>query len=320
MLTCLLTLTLALAGRAPVRARPGSGRGTAAVRMDAAAAAAFAADVSIEAWAGRWRVVRLPEDAVSRARVEVSPSDVSWEAFTETVTIARSPESPGIGLVLIEAGEADGLGLVLIEGVAPGSNAAALSVGTFLPGDVIAAAGTPGGPSFSTEGITYDATVGVLSSLDPMAPVVLTLKRLRPRPFITVRLEFPQAEGRDDESVTLYSGMNLRRVMLGSGINLNDPLARRFDAGIGTGDCGGEGCCCTCAVDVLKGVEVLSAQGAQERQMLAKFPRWRLACKTSVVNLVASGEMVVRVSPRGFDGFYGKDERDANGKLQYRGL
>jgi hypothetical protein len=30
---------------------------------------------------------------------------------------------------------------------------------------------------------------------------------------------------------------------------LNDPLARRFDAGVGTGDCGGEGTCCTCAFD-----------------------------------------------------------------------
>jgi len=51
----------------------------------------------------------------------------------------------------------------------------------------------------------------------------------KPRATVTVR--FPEAEGREDARMTLYQGANLRRAMLSSGVALNDPLARRFDAG-----------------------------------------------------------------------------------------
>jgi ferredoxin len=74
------------------------------------------------------------------------------------------------------------------------------------------------------------------------------------------------------------------------------PLATSAD---GTGDCGGEGCCCTCALEVIKGAETLNEQKAQERQMLRKKPRWRLACRARIdPTLEEDSELVLKVSPR----------------------
>lgn len=38
--------------------------------------------------------------------------------------------------------------------------------------------------------------------------------------------------------------------------------------------------------------------GIQEGQILAKNPRWRMACKTIVGNGAQEGRMVVKVNPR----------------------
>ena len=63
-----------------------------------------------------------------------------------------------------------------------------------------------------------------------------------------------------------------------------------------------------------RGAAALSEQGAQERQILAKYPRWRLACKASIADLEEDVEVVVKVQPRNFDGFYGEDEVDLDGQ------
>lgn len=311
---------LARAGvRGPVLRASAPRRGGLAV-MDggASAVASDDADLDLDGWAQRWRVSRLAQDANNPERIEASPTEARWEALPVPISIARS--RPGLGLLLVEAGATDGLGLVLVDGVAPGSNAAELPPGTVRRGDVLSAARVPGGAWRSVEGLPYDETVGVLGALDPAAgSVELLLKRQRSRPKLTVSLVYPQGGAEADSTVTLYSGQNLRRTLLAKGVGLNDPLARRFDAGIGTGDCGGEGCCCTCAVEVVRGVEALSPQGSQERQMLSKFPRWRLACKAAVGTLAEDAEITLKVTPRDFEGFYGKEEYDANGKPLYRG-
>lgn len=350
------------APRAALR-RPAARNTRAAIR-----AAEAPTVLELDAAAAVWAVGIREADALNGPSVEVYSKEVAWEVRTVRATIERSAASPGIGLILVEAGAADdasGLGLVLVEGVADGSNAARLPAGSVLAGDVLIGAGLPGGVTKSTEGFAYDQTVAVLQvrrgaaqfesrapcaapdratpppprahaarlpsrarppraraqSLDPAAGgVELVLKRLVKRPALAVTLQFPQSDARADARITLYSGAGLRRSMLASGVDLNDQLARRFDAGIGTGDCGGEGCCCTCAVEVVKGMDCLSPISSQERQMLARFPRWRLACKTSIERLDADAELVLRVTPRGFDGFYNEVERDANGKLLKRGV
>jgi ferredoxin len=81
------------------------------------------------------------------------------------------------------------------------------------------------------------------------------------------------------------------------GVKLNDPLARRFDSG-GSGDCGAEGTCATCVVNIVKGGNLLSPLKEQEKQILANKPKWRMACRTFVGHGMQEGELTIQVSPR----------------------
>jgi ferredoxin len=112
-----------------------------------------------------------------------------------------------------------------------------------------------------------------------------------------VKLQYPPAQNEPDTTIELFAGENLRRAMLTRGIKLNDKLSRRFDSG-GTGDCGADGTCATCVVAIVKGEEILSPQKMQEKQILIKNPRWRLACKTTVGYGFQEGELTIRVNPR----------------------
>lgn len=48
-------------------------------------------------------------------------------------------------------------------------------------------------------------------------------------------------------------------------------------------------------------------------QVTKRFPRWRLACKTTLGPMEHDEEMVLKVQPRNWDGFYGEDEVDVDG-------
>ena len=128
-----------------------------------------------------------------------------------------------------------------------------------------------------------------------------TVRRLVRQPIVSVRLQFPGEEGRADETLEMLPGQPLRQTILSRGIKLNDPLALRFDSG-GPGDCGGEGCCCTCAVQVVAGLDALNEQKSQERQMLKKHADWRLGCRAAISpSLDADSELVIRASPRNWN-------------------
>jgi len=229
-------------------------------------------------------------------RAQVLPNVFGWDT-EEVVTRVERRNGPSLGIVLEEIGSAEDIGLVLVDSCVDGGNAAAASL-PLLPGDLMVAVANAGGPALCVEALPYDATIAALGSLDPSQPVELTLRRLVKLPRCAVTLKFAASENRADEQFELLGGMPLRRSILSKGIKLNDPLARRFDAGWGTGDCGGEGTCCTCAVDVIEGTEVLNGQGSQERQMLSKHPSWRLACKASIVNIEQDTRLVLKVAPR----------------------
>ena len=159
-----------------------------------------------------------------------------------------------------------------------------------------------GAPATACETATYDATVEALGSLDPaLGSLIFTVRRLVRQPIVSVRLQFPGEEGRADEQLEMLPGQPLRQTILSRGIKLNDPLALRFDSG-GPGDCGGEGCCCTCAVQVVAGLGALNEQKSQERQMLRKHADWRLGCRARISGaLDEDSELVVRVSPRSWN-------------------
>ena len=146
--------------------------------------------------------------------------------------------------------------------------------------------------SVKTECLGYDSTVealvGMLSALDAStvqeASVSLTLKRLRRRPVVDVRLIYPPEQNLEDEVIHLQPGDNLRLAMLQRGVKLNDPFAARYDGKAANGgNCGGGSLCRTCAVSVLRGGELLSTPKQNEQTMMKDSPRWRLACKVSPV-------------------------------------
>jgi ferredoxin len=206
----------------------------------------------------------------------------------------------GIELLEVEGGRQDGLGVVIVNGLVQGGNAERACNNnaddeTIMYGDSISSAdlliqrkSDTEVTSVTTECLDYESTVDALSTLlSPLhdetknidsASIIVTLKRLRRRPKINVRLEYPPDQNLPSETITLQPGDNLRMSMLQRGIKLNDPLAKRYDGKpTGSGNCGSSGLCRTCAVSVVRGGELLSPPKVNEKKMLEDTPRWRLA-------------------------------------------
>jgi ferredoxin len=241
----------------------------------------------------------------------------SKELFADTLQY-KVKRDGGLGLILTElaGGREDGVGITIIEEIVKGGNSENVGI---LPGDSIVAVSvsqggnvvgeTDGGAmetneqrvSASTECLAYDSTIDVLTSLPPPSSpdevLDIRVKRIRRKPKVAVKLQYPPEENLPDTTIELFSGENLRRAMLTRGIKLNDALSRRFDSG-GTGDCGADGTCATCVIGVAKGEELLSPMKQQEEQILANKPRWRMACKAVVGYGMAEGEMTLQVNPK----------------------
>ena len=222
-----------------------------------------------------WAVQRLKDGGA-----RVGSNSLRFRAVDVDMVVPRSPESPGIGLGLEELGSDGEIGLVLVDTVVEGGNAAKAS-SPFLVGDALISVRDAAGDleDVRLEGATYDDTVAALGALPAaLGDLIFTVRRLERQATVNLRLQFEPSEKRADEQLVLLPGQPLRQTILARGIKLNDPLALRFDSG-GPGDCGGEGCCCTCAVQVVSGQELLSGAKTQEKQMLRKHPDWRLGAR-----------------------------------------
>lgn len=242
------------------------------------------------------------------------------ENFVDTVmvTFPRSKDA-GLGIELTElaGGRDDGLGITVVTGLVPGGSADGAGI---LPGDSITEVSVvrmkrqTGGDSLlvleekqqqwnvRTECFSYDATVDAILSLPFFVEgyediFTLKMKRLRRKPMVTVKLQYPPEQNEPDTTIEMFAGENLRQGMLVRGVKLNDPLAQRFDTK-SEGNCGAGGLCRTCSVSVLNGGELLNPQRVAEEQMLRDNPRWRLACKAIVGFGMKEGEMTVRVNPK----------------------
>ena len=280
--------------------------------------------------APEWSAVAVPATPLQAAGVYLQArNNQAIMADTVKVRFPRLPNT-GLGLELLElaGGREDGLGITIVEGIVEGGAAEGSGI---LPGDSIvqvelqrsSRSGSSSNSDSSssldveetsesfaveTECLGFDKTIEALQSLPP--PVadeddveetfVLTLKRLRRKPKVQVRLQYPPEMNEPDVSLELFAGENLRRALLVRGTKLNDPLARRFDSG-GRGDCGAEGTCATCAVAVTTGLGLLSPPGVQEAQIFKDRPRWRMTCKAVVGYGMREGELTLRVSPRQWD-------------------
>jgi len=263
-----------------------------------------------------WTALLTPKSLMQEEGVYLNVK-TNDELFADTLQY-RVKRDGGLGLILTEiaGGREDGVGITIIEEVLPGGNSENIG---FLPGDsIVGLSVSQGGDvsdssnsgvmetneqrvAVSTECLGYDATVDVITSLPPPSSpdevIEVRVKRIRRKPKVSVKLQYPPEEKTPDTTIELFCGENLRRAMLTRGIKLNDALSARFDSG-GTGDCGADGTCATCVVGVTKGSELLSPMKIQEEQILAKKPRWRMACKAIVGYGMAEGEMTVQVNPR----------------------
>jgi ferredoxin len=274
-------------------------------------------NLSLDEIAQEWTANLRAETALQTAGAFLAAKS-SKEIFVDTVKVAFPRTSMGLGMELLEiaGGRSDGLGIVVVSGLIKGGSAesSGVQVGDSMSKVAVRRIKKNDNDgslteleeyaSVETECLGYDATVEAIGSLPSMENddevIVLTLKRLRRKPKVTVKLQYPPSQGEPDTTIELFSGENLRRAMLTRGVKLNDPLSRRFDSG-GTGDCGGEATCSTCVVNVVKGGELLNPQNIQEKQMLVKNPKWRLACKGIVGHGMQEGEMTIRVNPRQWD-------------------
>merc|ERR1719482_320748 len=186
----------------------------------------------------------------------------------------------GVGVELLEvANNGEGVGIVVVEGTVPGTSAADADL---RQGDCIGSVGPPGGPFVNVEARDWDGLVEALGDVEGVQ-VELVVKRLAKAPVVNVVVKYPN-DAEPEETIQLVAGENLRQALLTRRIKLNDPLARRFDSQSTGGDCGADGTCCTCAVAVLDGAELMSPQKTQERQIMKTLnhPRFRLACKARV--------------------------------------
>ena len=265
---------------------------------------------SIEQWSAD---VHVPSSFMDEGIYLGARDKKSFFADIVTVDISRSPNpNGGLGLELLEiaGGRSDGIGITVIENIAQGGNAEASIIGgganTILPGDSIVAlqllsdddSKLPLGEAVVVECLDYDGTVaGIQQIPSDWKNIRLTLKRLRRKPKVVVKLQYPPDQGEEDITLELFAGENLRRAMLTRGVKLNDKFSRRFDSG-GTGDCGAEGTCATCVVSVTRGEDLLNKQSIQEQQILVKNPRWRLACRAVVGYGNQEGELTLKVNPR----------------------
>ena len=255
-----------------------------------------------------WTAVLQAETSMQSAGIFLKPKDSELFVDTLKYTIKRSG---GLGLILTElaGGREDGVGITIIEELVEGGNSDGSGI---QPGDSIVALTVMKSESngmnveeervsVATECLCYDATIEALMSLPEVVSdddvVILTVKRLRRQPKVSVKLQYPPSENLKDASIELFAGENLRRALLTRGIKLNDKLAERFDSG-GMGDCGADGTCATCVVSVSKGMDLLSPMNQQEEQILKKKPRWRMACKAVVGHGMTEGELTIQVSPR----------------------
>jgi hypothetical protein len=254
------------------------------------------------------------------------------DTFSVEIPIPLDRVGLGIELLEIEGGREDGLGIVIVDGLVSGGNAEKAcqilettdDKESIMFGDSISnaeliirrrigsAAEQTDVMSTRTECLGYESManelVGLLAPLNvgnnntpriEEATVILTLKRLRRRPTINVKLQYPPSQNLPPETIQLLPGDNLRMAMLSRGIKLNDPLAQRYDGKpTGSGNCGSGGLCRTCAVSVTRGGELLSPPKANEKKMLEETPRWRLACKSWVGYGMKEGDVVVQVNPR----------------------
>eukprot|EP00241_Pyramimonas_parkeae_P011588 CAMPEP_0114254810 /NCGR_PEP_ID=MMETSP0058-20121206/17203_1 /TAXON_ID=36894 /ORGANISM="Pyramimonas parkeae, CCMP726" /LENGTH=205 /DNA_ID=CAMNT_0001369105 /DNA_START=267 /DNA_END=884 /DNA_ORIENTATION=+ len=197
----------------------------------------------------------------------------------EVIVTVRRP----LGMVLAEQ---VGTGSVFVEELVTGGNAE-LS-GEIQVGDVILACGVSADAMI--EGSNFDEVMDALGSSPQSPEMVLRLSRLcaapPPPPASTVEAMVDQVT-----QLTLEPESVLRNALLDNKVDLYTNWGKMSN-------CGGGGSCGTCVVQVLEGMDQLSAKSEAELKLLRKKPSdYRLACQT-VCEGRGSGTLRLQTKPK----------------------
>lgn len=217
----------------------------------------------------------------------------------------------GLGLQLIEIDKLPGRGrngLVLVEGVKDNGNAAKpLSGNPIMIGDALTFIeglndkGTAE-KTKSLEGLDFDATLDCLGQFEEYDVVNIGYKRIVERKVVTIDVCGP--DGKSFTKLQVLSGysMDLRTLLQANNIKVYDERTARFDSPYQTGNCGGDGTCGTCLVDIVSGSKYLNTRVRVEDAVLKKqdCPKsFRWACRTFIgKNPEDEGEVKIRLRPQ----------------------
>lgn len=261
-------------------------------------------NVDLETAAKLWTAsVQQERSAVREAGIPYMDSK-SKDYFVDDVEDVVVSRDGGLGLELLElaGGREDGFGITIVTAVGEGSNAAKAGI---LPGDSIA---TVSVVSTTTDGsgnveqmertancecMDFDNTIATLTQFpgDTDTELILGIKRMRRWPKVTVEVAYPPvqcADGADNkETIELFAGENLQRALLNRGIVMEDPNAPKCDF------CGNK-----CTVSVERGMNLLNPMGMTEQKIMAKNPKCRLSCKTTVGYNMQEGDLKLRINLR----------------------
>mmetsp|Transcript_11850 Transcript_11850/g.14908 ORF Transcript_11850/g.14908 Transcript_11850/m.14908 type:complete len:330 (+) Transcript_11850:3-992(+) len=219
-------------------------------------------------------------------------TDVNYGIEIVKVQVSREP-SLGLSLVEMMSG-GDGRGLVLIDGITEGGNAE--KAGKLKVGDTISWVGIEPNEMKRVEATDFDTTVDALGSYADKPAITVVAKRLVKREELDVTLVQPDGS---ETVLKMLAGSNLRGEMVRQGLTVYDPSTKRYDQPYVTGNCGGEGICGTCLVEVVEGKELLSEPDRVESMVLEKRPvRWRLSCRTIVGATNTPGSVTFKSMPQ----------------------
>jgi len=228
------------------------------------------------------------------------------------------PPDNSLGLELTEFAHSDNTGdhrgLVLVTKVT--DDALTKGLPPIHVGDTII--GVFSGTDFkeSTTALDYDETVDVIHRAKEHAlaqgrnNIELELNRIVKRAHVTVEIE--DENGKVQRLEDALAGDNLRLLLLHHQAKLYDESFHRIDQPHLTGDCGGEGICGTCMVQILQGMEHLNQPvGPQESSVLQGRPStWRAACQTVVgADNVPGTVLRVRLHPHQYADVPLEDEK-----------
>ena len=250
--------------------------------------------------ASRYKIVKFGQADVASS-FELELVDPKFAIKIEKIRINREN---GIGLILDEYQKGKTIGGVVLVGDLKEK----ASKAGFLKGDCLVSieAATPitEAPQgqIRVEGLNYDATIKELSRFGDVPELIITIKRLVKRKYIDIEVVGPQGEAAGEFHLPAGFGANLRSLLDKENFRIYDNRMARFDSPYQTGNCGGEGTCGTCMVNILEGKEFLNNRVTIEEKALMKEGHpasWRWSCRTKFKSGTnASGKVKIMLRPQ----------------------